>query len=166
MSSGKGHSIDCDKDDMDMEGQVFERVFGQMRRKYASTRSAAAAIFPLLEKLLGRRLYWGICPLHTNDLPLCHLIANVDGPTCSDKGFTDPVCSLLSQVNEMAYDPDFRAVPGSEKIIYIPDNVVNSMSTDSQMCYKLVAAVKTGHLPNAMQEMHCGPLCQVVNHCP
>ena len=27
------------------------------------------------------------------------------------------------------------------------------------MCYKLVAAVKTGHLPNAMQEMHCGPLC-------
>ena len=61
-------------------------------------------------------------------------------------------------MNEMAYDPDFRAVPGSEKIIYIPDNVVNSMSTDSQMCYKLVAAVKTGHLPNAMQEMHCGPL--------
>ena len=59
----------------------------------------------------------------------------------------------------MAYDPDFRAVPGSEKIIYIPDNVVNSMSADSQMCYKLVAAVKMGHLPNAMQETHCGPLC-------
>ena len=74
-----------------------------------------------------------------------------------------PVCSLLSQVNEMAYemdyDPDFRAIPGSEKMIYIPENVVNSMSTDSQMCYKLVATVKRGHLPNAMQEMHCGPLC-------
>ena len=48
MSSGKGHSIDCDKDDMDMEGRVFERVFGQMRRNYASTRSAAAAIFALV----------------------------------------------------------------------------------------------------------------------
>ena len=59
----------------------------------------------------------------------------------------------------MAYNPDIRAIPGSEKIIYIPDNVVNSMSTDSQMCYKLVAAVKTGHLSNAMQDMHCGPLC-------
>ena len=47
MSSGKGHSIDCDKDDMDMEGRVFERVFGEMRRNYASTRSAAAAIFAL-----------------------------------------------------------------------------------------------------------------------
>ena len=48
MSSGKGHSIDCDKDDMDMEGRVFERVFGQMRRYYASTLSAADAIFALL----------------------------------------------------------------------------------------------------------------------
>ena len=48
MSSGKGHSIDCDKDDMDMEGRVFERVFRQMRRNYASTRSAAAAIVALL----------------------------------------------------------------------------------------------------------------------
>ena len=85
----------------------------------------------LLEKMLGRRLYWGICPLHTNELPLRHLIANVDGPTCSDKGFTGPVCSLLSQVNEMAYDPDFRAILGSERIIYIPEKVVNSMSTDS-----------------------------------
>ena len=47
MSSGKGHSIDCDKDDMDMEGRVFERVFELMRRNYASTRSAAAAIFSL-----------------------------------------------------------------------------------------------------------------------
>ena len=47
MSSGKGHSIDCDKDDMDMEGRVFERVFGHMRLNYASTRSAAVAIFPL-----------------------------------------------------------------------------------------------------------------------
>ena len=111
----------------------------------------------LLEKLLGRRLYWGICPLHINELPLCHLIANLDGPTCSDKGFTGPVCSLLSQVNKMAYNPDFRAILGSERIIYIPEMVVNSMSTDAQMCYKLVAAVKTGHLPNAMQECTAAP---------
>ena len=53
MSSGKGHSIDCDKDDMDMEGRVFERVFELMRRNYASTRSAAAAIFALLLFLKG-----------------------------------------------------------------------------------------------------------------
>ena len=61
MSSGKGHSIDCDKDDMDMEGRVFERVFELMRRNYASTRSAAAAIFALPPLPLGgEETYWPV----------------------------------------------------------------------------------------------------------
>ena len=46
-SSGKEHSTDCDKGNMDMEGRVFERVFGIMRRNYASTRSGATAIVAL-----------------------------------------------------------------------------------------------------------------------
>ena len=37
---------------MDMEGRVFERVFGQMRRNYASTRSGAAAILVALLYIL------------------------------------------------------------------------------------------------------------------
>ena len=47
-SSGKGYSTDSDKDDKDMEGRVFERVFGQMSRNYDSTRRAAAAFFVLV----------------------------------------------------------------------------------------------------------------------
>ena len=46
-SSGKGYSTDSGKDDKDMEGRVFERVFGQMSRNYDSTRRAAAAFFVL-----------------------------------------------------------------------------------------------------------------------
>lgn len=113
----------------------------------------------LLEKMLNRRLFWGICNLHTNELPLRHLIAKLDGPTSSDKGFTGPVCSLLSKVNEMEFDPQFRSLPGNESLLYIPENVVNSMSTDQQTCYKLIEAVKSGNLPQAMREMQCGPLC-------
>ena len=41
----------------------------------------------LLEKLLGRKLFWAICTLHTNELPLRHLILSVDGPTTSDTVF-------------------------------------------------------------------------------
>ena len=44
-----------------------------------------------LERLLGRRLFWAICMLHTNELPLRHLIEIIDGPTSSDKGFSGPV---------------------------------------------------------------------------
>ena len=111
-----------------------------------------------LEKLLGRKLFWGICNIHTHELPLRHLIAKVDGPTSSDKGFTGPVCSLLSKVNEMDFNPSFKALPGGEALIVIPDNVVETMSTDQKQCYKLVQAVKSGVLPPALQEMMCGKL--------
>ena len=112
----------------------------------------------LLEKLLGRKLFWGICNIHTLELKLKHLIASIDGPTCSDTGFTGPVCSLLSKVNEMLFNPSFKAMPGGEDIIEIPAEVVARMSTDQKVCYKLVEAVKSGHLPPNMQEMQCGPL--------
>ena len=113
----------------------------------------------LLEKLLGRRLYWAICSIHTNELPLCHLITTLDGPTSSEKGFMGPVCSLLTRVNEMVFNPGFRALPGGEDLISIPEDVVNTMSTDQRTSYKLVEAVKKGSLPLALQEMQCGPLC-------
>ena len=29
-----------------------------------------------LEKLIKRKLFWGICMIHTNELPLCHLLRN------------------------------------------------------------------------------------------
>ena len=112
-----------------------------------------------LEKLLGRRLFWAICQIHTNELLLRHLITAIDGPTCSDKGFQGPVGSLLSKVNDMPYNPDFRALPGGEDLINLPEEVVNKMSTDQKSCYKLVGAVKAGSLPPSLQEMLCGKLC-------
>ena len=82
-----------------------------------------------LEKLIGRKLFWVICCLHTNELPLRRLIAAIDGPTGSDKGFMGPVCSLLSKVDDMAYDDSFRAMPGGEELITIPEDVQKNMST-------------------------------------
>ena len=112
-----------------------------------------------LERLLGRRLYWGICNLHTNELPLRHLITTLDGPTSSAEGFMGPVCSLLSRVNEMAYDSKFRPLPGGEDLIAMTEKTVDGMSSDQRTSYRLVKAVKEGSLPQAMQEMQCGPLC-------
>ena len=113
----------------------------------------------LLEELLGRRLYWGICSLHCNELPLRHLITNLDGPTSSDKGYMGPVCSLLSKVNDMPCNPGYKALPGGEDLIKLTEEVLISMSSDQRICYKLVEAVKEGNLPQEMQYMQCGPLC-------
>ena len=81
---------------------------------------------------------------------------NVDGPICSDKGFTGEVFSRLSKVHEMPYDPEFRALPGGKEVIILTEAVLAKMSTDQCQCYKLV---KEGRLPKKMQEMMCGPLC-------
>ncbi|KAG0718570.1 hypothetical protein GWK47_052196 [Chionoecetes opilio] len=74
--------------------------------------------------MLGRKLFWSICVLHTNELPLRHLITSIDGPTSSDTGFTGPVCSLLSSVNEMQYNAEFRGVPGVEDLTEIPEYIL------------------------------------------
>ena len=47
---------------------------------------------------------------------------------------------------------------GGEDLIYLPDDVVNNMSSDQKICYKLVKAVKAGVLPGELQEMLCGTL--------
>ena len=66
----------------------------------------------LLEKLLGRRLFWAIYSIHTKELPLRHLIAAIDGPTSPDTGFTGLFCSLLSKVDAMPYNPGVRGLSG------------------------------------------------------
>ena len=74
-----------------------------------------------LERLIGRNLYWGICNIHTHELPFRQLI--IDGPTVSDVGFTGDVCSLLSSVNKMPHDPEFKRMPGGEDLIYLSEEV-------------------------------------------
>ena len=115
-------------------------------------------VHTLTEQLLNRKLLWGICMLHTNELPPRHLISTMEGPTLSGKGFTGPVCSLLTKVEDMEYNPKFRALSSGEAIIEIPDNVLKEMSTDQKTSYRLVAAVKNGVLPECLQYLKCGEL--------
>ena len=66
----------------------------------------------------------------------------------------------------MAYNPGFRALPEGEDLISLPEKVEDSMSTDQRTSYRLVEAIKCGSLPQAMQEMHCGPLCHARSDIP
>ena len=111
-----------------------------------------------LERLLGHKCQWIVCNIHTLELPLRHLITGLDGPTTSKDGYQGPVGKLLSTVESMDYNPGFRAMPGGQDLISIPDEVLKSMSTDAQVCYRLVQAIKSGNLPTDLQEIKCGPL--------
>ncbi|KAG0713532.1 hypothetical protein GWK47_016035 [Chionoecetes opilio] len=85
--------------------------------------------------MLGRKLFWSICALHTNELPLRHLITSIDGPISSDTGFTGPVCSLLSSVNEMQVQRRVQRRPSGEDLTEIPEYILVNMSTDQQMAH-------------------------------
>ena len=111
-----------------------------------------------LEKLLGHKCQWVVCNIHTLELLLKHLISSIDGPTSSKDGYTGTVGKLLSSVETMKYNPNFRALPSGEEFIQIPDEVVAKMSTDAKISYKLCHAVKSGSLPVDLQEIKCGPL--------
>ena len=47
----------------------------------------------------------------------------------------------------MDYNPDFTPVQEFEDLIELPAAVVEDMSTDARLAYKLVKAVKAGSLP-------------------
>ena len=80
--------------------------------------------------------------LHINELSLRNLEEKLDGATSSRDGFTGAIGKLLSKVNELDINYDFKAITGGEDLIPLTDEVVNSLSTDQHNCYLLVKAIK------------------------
>ena len=67
-----------------------------------------------LERSLRRKVFWVICMIHCNELPLRHLMSKLDGKTNSKEGWTGPIGKLLPKVNEMERNYSFDPIPGSE----------------------------------------------------
>ena len=62
--------------------------------------------------------------IHTNELPLRHLIERLDGPTTYKSGFSGPIGKTLLKVNEMDYNPDFEPLLGGEEFTDVPESVL------------------------------------------
>ena len=97
--------------------------------------------------------------LHTNELPLKHLITNLDGPTNSMDGFKGPIGKLLSKVNQLKWLEKFELIRQIEPLIKIPDDILKSMSTDASLSYKLVSCLESGILNPSLVNRKCGNLC-------
>ena len=100
-----------------------------------------------LEVGLGRRLVWIICQLHTNELPLRHLIIDLDGPTASGNKFTGPLGQMLDQVENMPYNPRFKAVKPGPSFPDLSQDIINDLSTDQQYGYRMILAISSGSVP-------------------
>ena len=47
-------------------------------------------VISFVEQILGRRLVWVVCNLHTNERPLRALVEALNGPTASNTEFSGP----------------------------------------------------------------------------
>ena len=112
----------------------------------------------LLEKQLGKRLVWSICMLHTNELPLRHLIKHLDGPTGSGNTLTGPAGRLLPQTQSLQYNPNFTPFSCGEPLVPLPPEVLADLSWDQQYGYKMLQALEAGSVPHSLQIMVIGPL--------
>ena len=84
-----------------------------------------------VEVKLGRKLNWLVCALHTNELPLRHLITALDGKTLSNNKWTGNI--VLDSATELEIDPSFSKLSIGQPLISLSDSVVKDLSTDQAM---------------------------------
>ena len=71
----------------------------------------------------------------------------LDGKTDSKTGFSGPLGKLLKQVPDMQRTQNFKKIALGPDLIQLSDQVIGDLSTDQELSYKLVLAIRSGHLP-------------------
>ena len=111
----------------------------------------------LLEQKLGRKLIWLICALHTNELPLRHLLIDLDGPTVSDNKFSGAIGKSIHQVMDMQILTDVPDIGVPIQLIDLEDKILRDLSTDQRYMHRIVSAIKARKVPADLQNTKIGP---------
>ena len=102
-----------------------------------------SGILRRLEEKLKRPLHWIICQLHSNELPLRHLLIQLDGKTSGPRQFTGPIGRLLYETNfENLQIVDFQPIPAD--VIEIDEDYSTDLSSDQRYLFEMYQAVSTG----------------------
>ena len=88
---------------------------------------------------------WSICQLHTNELPLRHIIAKIDGPTTGEHTFSDVLGkTICGEVHKLPISSNFTPLAIGEPPVEMPESVEKDLSTDQKYLYKIVKMIRTG----------------------
>ena len=116
-----------------------------------------AGAITYLEKLIGTKMTWVICALHTNELPLRHLIIDLDGKTVSDNKFSGPIGKLVNATTELPLKDVIPPIDVNIELIELEDTVVCDLSGDQKYLYQVTRGIQAGHFPDALRERNIGP---------
>ena len=116
-------------------------------------------IIRLFEDERGMKVHWAICLLHTNELPLRHLIDKVDGPTSGNQTFKGPIGKTLMKVGEWDWNNKFRSIRKAPSLPEFSDEVFNSLSSDQKYLYLSAASIRSGKIDSRLRHLQPGPVC-------
>lgn len=116
--------------------------------------------FTHIEAMLGKKLTWLVCFLHTNELPLRHLIQDLDGKTNSDHTFSGPLGKALDGVINLGINSKFKPITIGSPLIELDEDIIADLSTDQKYGYRMVNAIRAGTVPVDLANLDIGP----VNH--
>lgn len=109
-------------------------------------------VIRLLENQLARPLQWSICLLHANELPLRHLLQNLDGGTKGPCTHSGPIGSLLPACEKM---PVVQFEPIQTDL---PQLNERDLSTDQQYLFQMCKAVGEGICSTSLAEKNPGKM--------
>ena len=110
-------------------------------------------IVVFLEFLIERKLERSPCCLHLNELHYRAVFQALDGESSSGGTWKGPAGKLIPKLRkkELEFNDDFEPIPGTElgALVELPESVLNDLSSDQKLLYKLVQMVKCGKkIPN------------------
>ncbi|PHT96468.1 hypothetical protein BC332_34606 [Capsicum chinense] len=117
---------------------------------------AHKGVIRLMEEHLSQPLQWLICLLHFNELPLRHLIENLDGKYSGPAEFIGPIGKLLSKSRDL---PVVIFEPIDNKSFPIINPAI--LSTDQKYFYEITIAVIEGYCPSELAERDPGNITHV-----
>ena len=114
-----------------------------------------------IEVAKGEKVLWDICMLHTNELPLRHVMKNLGMETSGANSFVGELGDLIKDdVHLYEVDEKFEVLEFGHELRDIPDSIVEDLSTDQKYFYKIVKMVLSGDLDHDVLKQVVGP----VNH--
>ena len=113
-------------------------------------------VIHFLENKLERRLIWLICALHTNELPLRHLMLTLDGKTTSNVAFSGPVGKIVHNVTNFRVKDRIPKLNVKIELIELGEEVIKSLSNDQKYLYEITCAIKNGVFPEDLKNRAIG----------
>jgi hypothetical protein len=109
----------------------------------------------------SEKVVWDICMLHTNELPLRHIMKDQGMETSGANTFTGELGQLVKDdVHDFEVNESFEKLDFAADLRDIPEEIIADLSGDQKYLYKIVKMIITGELDHDVLKHIIGP----VNH--